>query len=393
MADYRVPIAGETDLVFNARTSGIAASIQYEISDNEGNTIVGPTNSGVGEIGTTGVYKVPNFQVPGTVGYWTIVWSKDGSFDPNTNAVDLLQTYDPGTEAPDVPPLTPISDDGSGLAVGPCSAWTTSEDAAACCGTDSDTSLLDGPVVAASQVLYELSNHLFSGTCERRVRPCGLSCGGPWQRWQGWGWLPMSRAPAADFGVFGTWGEKGASAFAGGCGCQPQSRIPLAGAAREILEVTIDGQLVAPASYRLDERRWLTRVDGEAWPGCQDMDAAETEDGTFSILYTYGQDPPVIGQYAAQELACAIAATCPGGGEIDTECVLPAGVTKVERQGITLDTEAFRDFAWTSSKGWATGLGNVDMFLNTYAPNGRQRRTRVWSPDTRRFPRPVAGAS
>ncbi len=392
MSDYRVPIGQPTfDAIFNARTTGILAAIRYRVEDNDGNVVIAASAMDA-ELGTSGVYRKA-ITTPGTEGEFTIIYSKDGTFDPTTNAVDYLVTYDPGTAAPDVPPLIPISGDGAD-SVGPCQAWTTAELAAACCGIDSMDDL-DGPVVAASQVLFELSNRQYAGTCERRVRPCGSTCGGPWQNWQGWGWLPMNRGGAfADFGVYGAW-PSGANGLASvGCGCTPLDRIPLAGSAREILEVTIDGEIVAADSYRLDERRWLTRTDGLAWPACQDMTQPETEDGTFSILYTYGQDPPSAGILAAQELACAIHQTCPGGAATDADdCPLPSGVTKIERIGITIDLDAFKDWGWQPGRGWATGLFLTDMFLNTYAPQGRQGRTRVWSPDTRRFPRPIAGAS
>jgi hypothetical protein len=401
MADYRVAIATAFDIVFNAREAGLAAAVEYLVNDNEGNTIVGPTNSGVAEIGTTGVYKVADVMAPGTVGDFTVIWSKDGSFDPNTNAVDYLVTYDPGAVIPDIPPLTPISGDGQ-LSEGPCQAWSSEARLMECCGLDSMADL-SGPLVAASQMLYALSNKLYPGTCERRVRPCGTPCGGPWQNWDGWGWLPMNRPGAsgtADLGVYGSWSYYAGSRYNRGCGCTPLSRVPLTGSVREILEVTIDGQLVDPSTYRLDERRWLTRVPDPSdpdvqlvWPSCQDLSLPETDDGTFSILYRYGNDPPVIGQYAAEELACAVYATCQGGGSVESDCDLPAGVTKIERRGITIDLDAFRAWGWAEAAGWSTGLPSVDMFLNTYAPQGIQRRTRVWSPDSRRFPRPQPGVS
>lgn len=392
MADYRVPISQPFDVAFNARESGIAAQIEYLVNDNDGNTVIGPVG-GLTEISTSGVY-VGQITAPGTEGGWTIVFSKDGSFAPETNSIDSLVTYDPGVTAPDVPPLTPIAEDGA-QAVGPCQAWTTADLAAECCGAvedGSDTTPLEDPVVAASQILYRLSNNQFPGTCTARVRPCGVNqCAGPWQNWQGWGWLPVNR----DLGVYGSWGSIG-----DGCGCQPLSRVPLAGGAREILEVTIDGAIVDAATYRLDERRYLTRVPDPAdpdtrlsWPACQDMSLPETDEGTFSILYTYGQDPPVAGILAAQELACAIHQTCAGGGSTE-ECALPTGVVEIQRQGITIKLDGFRSWGYDPVKRvWKTGLPLTDLFLNTYAPLGQQPRARVWSPGKRRLPRPVAGAS
>ena len=405
MSDYRVPITDPTFMAtFFARESGIAAQIAFEVVDSSGNIVIGPLVGTMTEIHTDGIYRV-SVTTPATVGDWTIIYSKDGSFDPNTNAFDYLVTFDPGSAQPDVPPLTPVSGDGI-LAVGPCDAWTTEELVAQCCGLDLGTELapLDGPIVAASQVLYELSGKRFPGTCTERVRPCSNGgCLGPWQNWQGIGWVPWWWAKggdaygfdvAYDFGVYGNWGAWGE--YGTGCGCTPISRVPLAGKAREILEVTIDGQIVDPATYRLDARRWLTRVPDPSapdtdlmWPVCQDMQRAYTEEGTFSVLYSFGDDPPVVGTLAAQELACAIYQTCAAGGAVEDECTIPTSVTKIQRQGITFDVTEFTGWGRDKDGVWRTGLALTDMFLNTYNPQGLRRKSRVWWPERARYPRSV----
>jgi hypothetical protein len=410
VSDYRVPVTQPTfEAVFFARETGIAAQIAFKVDDNAGNTVIGPFTGTMTEINATGIYRV-NITTPATEGSWTVIYSKDATFDPVTNAYDYLVTYDPGSAQPDVPPLTPVSADGI-LAVGPCDSWTTPELVAECCGLDLGTDLdpLDGPIVAASQVLYELSGKRFPGTCTERVRPCtnGGSCLGPWQNWSGVGWIPWAWAVggdaygfdvAYDFGVYGNWGAWGE--YGNGCGCTPLSRVPLAGKAREILEVTIDGQIVDPLTYRLDARRWLTRVPDPAdpdvtlrWPSCQDMSLPYTDEGTFSVYYAFGDDPPVVGTLAAQELACAIYQTCSAGGSPEGDCSLPTNVTKIQRQGVTIDLAAFSGWGRDSDGIWRTGLPLTDMFLNTYNPQGLRRKSRVWWPERQRFPRQVGESS
>lgn len=119
------------------------------------------------------------------------------------------------------------------------------------------------------------------------------------------------------------------------------------------------------------------------------MDRTDDEDGTWSVTYEFGKAPPVAGQLAAQSLACEILKSCTPG----VECALPDGVVRVTRQGITME----RTFLVRQQLGanrvavWATGIGSVDYFLNTFNPSGLRRRGTVWSPSSRnRYARPNA---
>ena len=152
------------------------------------------------------------------------------------------------------------------------------------------------------------------------------------------------------------------------------STVKLAGSVREVSEVKIDGVVIDPSEYRVDKEKYLVRLadaDGnhQAWPGCQRLDLADTEADTFSVTYTYGQEPPLLGLEAAAELACQLAAAIGGG-----ECLLPAGVTKVTRQGITIELGAL--------KGGIAMLPLTSLFLETYNPNGTRRRALAWSPES-----------
>ena len=282
--------------------------------------------------------------------------------------------------------------------VGPCQPWVSSQAVWECCGEPMTTigegsSAEECPVdmtqfaLEASQLLYELSARQFSGACEKTVRPCGNRwCGFQvlsrgyvvydpyWDPyWNGWNWW---------------WNDNP------GCGCKPLDRIKLSGyPVREITEVKIDGVVVDPDTYRLDERRWLVRVPDPAdpttmlrWPACQAMGLPDTEDGTFSVTYRYGQDPPPLGIHAAGQLGCELYKACAG-----QECALPTGTTRTVRQGITIEKLAFSAWAYVPARnarggraaGWNTGLPLVDAFLAGYNPGGIKRRPTFWAPGRR----------
>jgi hypothetical protein len=150
----------------------------------------------------------------------------------------------------------------------------------------------------------------------------------------------------------------------------------------------IDGVAVDPETYRLDERRFLSRVPDPLepdvhlrWPACQAMGLPDTEEGTFSVTYRYGQDPPPLGIHAAAQLGCELYKACAG-----ETCALPTGTTRINRQGITIERLAFTSWGFISrnqrgvAPGWRTGLPLVDAFLNTYNRPGLLRRPVLWAP-------------
>ena len=86
--------------------------------------------------------------------------------------------------------------------------------------------------------------------------------------------------------------------------CSP-SLVKLSGyPVRAISEVKIDGDILDSGDYRVHNRRYAMRLSNGHWPRRQNLTEADTEDGTFSISYTYGQDPPELGMAAAAELGC-----------------------------------------------------------------------------------------
>lgn len=264
---------------------------------------------------------------------------------------------------------------------GPCTDWLTGDDVADCCEQQSTSGVLFGQVASeSSELLFELSGRIYYGSCERTVRPCRTrSCGCSFQVLQG-GHVVES----------GYWG--GSSWFCNGtpCGCRGLSRVRLSGyPVTQIVQVKIDGATVDPDTYRLDEHRFLTRVrefssdDVLLWPACQALDLPDTQPGTFSVLYQYGEDPPEIGVSAAAQLACELYKACSG-----QECALPAGARRVTRQGVTFERQFFRRDPVSGA--WRTGLNLVDAFLNAVNPEGLKRRPAFWSPASHlQYARPV----
>lgn len=293
-----------------------------------------------------------------------------------------------------IPSSVDVPAEAPGPVLGPCRTWIEGEDLVALCGADAeaDAQLLDAVAVESSMLMYEISGRQFSGLCETTVRPCGDPQNGCWTynwgagiyAWWGWG---------AGYG----WGWYGPPMGLGGsqggplCGCSPLSRVKLSGyPVREILEVKINGD-VLPATYtdgspqyRLDDWTWLTRMNDPAadgtnarWPGCQVLALDDTEQGTFSVRYRHGNDPPPLGIEAAKQFACELYASMTGG-----DCKIPNNVTKIVRQGLT--QERVTPLAQMLRAG-GTGIIAVDAFMAAYNPSGLRRRPAVWSPDVAQY--------
>lgn len=262
-----------------------------------------------------------------------------------------------------------------GPILGPCSAWLSGDDVAACCSafSGSDASVLDEYAVMASQALFEVSGRQFAGECERTVRPCRDACR--------CGFQILSRGHMVDSSWYWS-GSYWSDGCGDQCGCGFLSRVRLAGyPVREITEVKISGTVIDPGEYRLDGWRYLVRLNDGAWPACQDMSLADTEPGTFAVSYLWGVDPPSLAVQAASELACQLYAACnPDAGD----CTLPSGVVEIVRQGVRYT----RQFSQSLFAG-RTGLVNVDAFLSAYAANRPRRRPAVYSPDVQPFARRV----
>jgi hypothetical protein len=155
-----------------------------------------------------------------------------------------------------------------------------------------------------------------------------------------------------------------------GCGCGVMSEIVMSGQIAEVVAVTVDGAVLDPAAYRVDNGNRLVRVDGNPWPPSQYLDRAASEQGTLAVEYVPGVRPGSAGLWAAGVLTCEFTKACSGA-----KCRLPSSVTSIARQGVSMEfsTGMFPD--------GMTGIREVDAFLVSVNPHGLKQPPRVWSPD------------
>lgn len=209
------------------------------------------------------------------------------------------------------------------------------------------------------------------GGCPITVRPCATRC------------VPSGYITASPVGgtFVGTGPHINASgAWVNSCGCGSDcscgalSQVRLQGPVGFINQVQVDGEVLDPSRYRLDDGVWLVRTDGENWPACQDMEAEVGEPDTFAVTYLNAHLVDASGLYAAGILACEYAKACLGAA-----CRLPAGVTEVTRQGVRY---AINQDLFTNG---STGIREVDAYVYRYNPTRSPFTSRVISPD---IPRP-----
>lgn len=236
--------------------------------------------------------------------------------------------------------------------IGACGQWATEADVCGPC--TEETPDLDDWMGVASDLLYELSGQRFPGVCEDTVRPCAQRCGHDSMPYYG---DIVTSAPWAWYGSCGC-GEA--------CGCTTLPELTLSGwPLVSITEILIDGAVLDPSAYRIDDWKRLVRVDGEQWPACQNLALATTGADTFQITFAYGAPPPAAGVKAAATLGCQLALACAGS----SECRLPQRVQSITRQGVSmvlLDPFTFFDDG-------RTGLYDVDLFLAAYGPTAKKR--------------------
>lgn len=198
----------------------------------------------------------------------------------------------------------------------------------------------DALIEIASNLLYRQTCRLFPGHCQYTVRPCAT--------------CPCEGRPK--------------------CGCGRYKFIDLQRTYPVISvdEVKIDGVVLDASAYRVDDFHRLVRIDEECWPTCNDLSRADTEPDTFSVKFTSGRRPPIELQMAAAELACELKRAC---NLVD--CRLPANVTSVSRQGVTMNIDALE----AAVNGGASGLASVDIAVAQY--NCARTKSQVRHPGLR----------
>ena len=232
--------------------------------------------------------------------------------------------------------------------------WCTQADVVLIAGADAvaalPAGLLSRTIQAASDIIYHLTRLRWPGASTDTVRPCGSGPAG----WAGHGCTPH------------------------GCDCgRPRrSELRLAGIPLlEVQEILVDGEVVPADAYEVRDWQFVDRVDGGVWPCCQDLDRSTTELGTMSVRYRWGVLPADGGVLAAAALAYQLAlAYSPAA---DGECRLPARVTAITRQGVSM---AVLDPLTLFAEG-QVGLPEVDMWVASVNGGGDRRNGSVIVPE------------
>jgi hypothetical protein len=223
-----------------------------------------------------------------------------------------------------------------------CSPWATvAEFRSRYVGTGVSDDVIDAALVAATDALFTLSGRQFPGVCTAEVRPFGGDT--------------ETHANLSEVDI-GLW--------------------PIV----EVTEVLVDGVVIDPSEYRVDENRYLVRLAGPGpqyayrpWPLEQELGRPKTAPATFSVTVRFGVDPPGFGKIAALALAAELVAA-----HVGDDCVLPERITNIARQGITMQVTNPNDLLVRNR----TGIYEVDRFLMVYNPTNMQSPAFVFSPDT-----------
>jgi hypothetical protein len=249
-----------------------------------------------------------------------------------------------------------------------------------CYGDDTEISRLDPAIKARSEALawYTLASLCAwrIGVCPTTIRPCAAGCAaaGSWSQAvvssAHVSALPLQTIGgiATPYVTNGQWVNGCPCSSPASCSCSQLSEVILPGPVGGIEEVTIDGIVIPPSAYRVDDGNRLVRIDGDTWPVCQDM----TGPG-FQVTYYRGAMPNELTNYAAGVLAAEFYRACAKG-----KCRLPRGVTSVVRQGVTVE---IRQDMW---EGGITTIPEVDAVISIYNPNHLRQAPRVRTPETRR---------
>ncbi len=254
---------------------------------------------------------------------------------------------------------------------GPCHPY----DPISMCTLDAASAAVSGVALqAASEILYYATAQRFD-SCQVTLRPCRKVC--PGENWPplGTGWWEYGQYPYPAL-INGLWYNFGCGSCGENCSCVAISETILPGPVQRIVQVTVDGVvLTAGVDYRLDDYRKLVRL-GDIWPNCNNLNEDTSQVGTWSVTAIYGEPLPTLGRIAAGELMCAIIADIIDGG-----CNLPANVTELARQGVTITLENSKDLLETGFE----GLKYVDKFIQRYNPHNLMARPYMYDLDSPTF--------
>lgn len=258
---------------------------------------------------------------------------------------------------------------------GPCD-WPVSYAGCSNCGPIEQMPVEEKTIFEqmATEYLWRWTEQQF-GLCELTVRPCRQDYQGSTFFGGAPSYLPGSSAPWSPALVNGRWYNVGCGC-GDSCGCDSPTTISLPAPVSEVVSVVIDGVVLDSSAYRVDNSKWLVRLDGEGWPLWNDMSSPSGSgtgaEGTWEVTYLRGSEVPVGGQIAAGILASEFAKSACG-----KDCALPKRLQSITRQGVSIGVlDTFDDIEVGH-----TGIWLVDSWVASIrkAP----RKSRVASPDLR----------
>lgn len=303
-----------------------------------GTVVMGPTNVGIVHL-ATGVYKFTwNVPMVQAIDNYIIVWSC-----VETQANEVFSVLGASS--------------GQGIISGPSSGW---DQPIWTCALPAGAGAVTGTAVqAASDVLWALTGrHL--GTNQLTIRPCRDTCwGGGWPFMSQWWEFGLYPRP-----VFyeGTWYNITCGNCAGNtCSCSVISEALMPAPVANILQVKVDGVVLATTAYRVDDYRLLVRTDGGQWPICNDLTKNDTQVGTWSVTLNYGEQVSTLGQMALGELATQFVKLL----LCNSDCDIKQPVQQLVRQGVTMN---FLDPNEVFPNGHV-GLYLCDLFIAIENPN------------------------
>jgi hypothetical protein len=256
---------------------------------------------------------------------------------------------------------------------GPCRPY----DYVSLCPIPTEAAAVSGYALeAASEIVFFAGGQQFD-TCQVTIRPCRKECyGDAWPRLSAGWWDYGSTGPWPAL-INGLWYNIACGFCGSNCSCSVVSETILPGPIREIVQVTIDGQVLDPVTdYRLDDYRKLVRLGGNQWPLCNDLNKSITETGTWSVTMITGLPLPTLGKFAVGQLFCDIL-----NDLVNNDCSLPDNVTDITRQGLSFTLD---DVQRAVESGFDT-LKYVNKFIERYNPHKLAARPRLYDIDAPDF--------
>lgn len=255
---------------------------------------------------------------------------------------------------------------------GPCESWTPIFSCALPTGSEAVSGIA---VAAATEVLWKRTGQRF-GLCTQKLRPCASDC---FDNAFPNGIIPFSLRYPFPYNYRGLWYNLGCGGCPGSCSCTIIHEAILPAPVANITEVKVDGVILAPSAYRVDDQRLLVRLDGDPWPVCNDLNHDDTEIGTWSVTAQFGEVIPQLGLAAVGELAMEFIKYL----MCDDSCSFPTAVQSVQRQGVSM---SFFDPDRIIGEA-RIGLFMCDLFVETWNPSRIQRPARVFDVGGRTFRR------